>query len=95
MRRSQERSLPFFSDVWNCLSIEAEEERAVIAIQETELVAAAERGVEAFFRGIKKDHNPFTLTMFAARVRGDRAVLLSILAAAWWFGWDQANDAAH
>ena len=67
----------------------------MIAIQETELVAAAERGVEAFFHGIKKDHNPFTLTMFAARVRGDRAVRLCILAAAWWLGWDQASDVAH
>ena len=67
----------------------------MIAIQETVLVAAAERGVEAFFHGIKKDHNPFTLTMFAARVRGDRAVLLCILAAGWWLVWDQASDVAH
>ena len=65
---------------------------AVIVIQQTELVAAAERGADAFFRGIEKDHNPFTLTMFAARVRGDRAVLLCIQAAAWWVGWDQASS---
>jgi hypothetical protein len=67
----------------------------MITIQQTELVAAAERGAEAFFRGIKKDHNPYTLTMFAARVPGDRAVLLAILAAAWWVGWEQANDVGH
>ena len=63
----------------------------VIVIRQTELVAAAGRGADAFFRGIKRDHNPFTLTMFAARVRGDRAVLLCVQAAAWWLGWDQAS----
>ena len=65
---------------------------AVIVIQKTELVAAAEMGADAFFRGIERDHNPFTMTMFTARVRGDRAVLLCIQAAAWWVGWDQASS---
>ena len=65
----------------------------MIVIRQTELVAASESGVDAFFRGIEKDHNPFTLTMLAARVRGDRAVLLCIQAAAWWLGWEQASGA--
>ena len=59
-------------------------------LDHAELVAAARHGSEAFDRGIRRDHNPFALTMFAARVRGARAVLLCIQAAAWWVGWDDA-----
>jgi len=59
-------------------------------LDHAELVAAARHGAEAFDRGIRRDHNPFALTMFAARVRGARAVLLCIQAAAWWVGWDDA-----
>jgi hypothetical protein len=61
-------------------------------VDHADLVAAARHGAEAFGRGIRRDHNPFALTMFVARVRGARAVLLCIQAAAWWVGWDEAAD---
>lgn len=59
-------------------------------VDHADLVAAARHGAEAFGRGIRRDHNPFALTMFVARVRGARAVLLCVQAAAWWVGWDDA-----
>lgn len=71
------------------------ERRAVWArVDHADLVAAARHGSESFGRGIRRDHNPFALTMFAARVRGARAVLLCIQAAAWWVGWDDAAAGA-
>ena len=59
-------------------------------VDHADLVAAARHGAEAFGRGIRRDHNPFALTMFVARVRGARAVMLCVQAAAWWVGWDDA-----
>lgn len=63
----------------------------MITIDKLELVNAALDGAEAQERGILRHHNPFALTAVVARVRGDRAMLLCVQAAAWWAGWDRAR----
>ncbi len=63
----------------------------MITIDKLELVSAALHGADAHDRGILRHHNPFALTTVVARVRGKRAVLLCVQAAAWWAGWDRAR----